>query len=257
MKIALCFSGQPRYIDKSFEQYQKGIFEKNDVDVFAHMWWDESYKGKTFVWESDDTYPVEYDPMEEFVSKFRPKEIIIEPHKPKEYFGYDDFPTKCAFDPSLDADIVRSIITRQRSQWYSINQSMSFESLKDYDMIIRARTDLEFSKPLDFSKFDTDKIYMMDGSIQCGAGRHYQDWFWFGPLEYMKKVNETYGKILAYYQDGLRHMHELIEQCICDAEVPGEISDLGVTMMKRGSIDIKEQRRLIKENSKELQVDLK
>ena len=125
MKIALCFSGQPRYIDKSFEQYQKGIFEKNDVDVFAHMWWDESYKGKTFVWESDDTYPVEYDPMEEFVSKFRPKEIIIEPHKPKEYFGYDDFPTKCAFDPSLDADIVRSIITRQRSQWYSINQSMS------------------------------------------------------------------------------------------------------------------------------------
>jgi hypothetical protein len=52
-------------------------------------------------------------------------------------------------------------------------------------------------------------------------------------------------------------MHELIEQCICDAEVPGEISDLGVTMMKRGSIDIKEQRRLIKENSKELQVDLK
>ena len=40
---------------------------------------------------SDDTYPVEYDPMEEFVSKFRPKEIIIEPHKPKEYFGYDDF----------------------------------------------------------------------------------------------------------------------------------------------------------------------
>ena len=39
MKIALCFSGQPRYIDKSFEQYQKGIFEKNDVDCIRSLWW--------------------------------------------------------------------------------------------------------------------------------------------------------------------------------------------------------------------------
>ena len=87
MKIALCFSGQPRYIEKSFEQFQRGIFEKNDVDVFAHLWWDDSYKGKTFVWESDDRYPEDYNPLEAFKEKFKPKNIIVEPHKPKEFFG--------------------------------------------------------------------------------------------------------------------------------------------------------------------------
>ena len=256
MKIALCFSGQPRYIEKSFEQFQRGIFEKNDVDVFAHLWWDDSYKGKTFVWESDDRYPEDYNPLEAFKEKFKPKNIIVEPHKPKEFFGYSEFPTKCRFDPSLDKDIVRSIITRQRSQWYSLQQSMSFEELKDYDLIIRARTDLEFMDPIDFSEYGNEKVFMMDGALQCGGDRHYQDWFWFGPYEYMTAINNTYDKILPYYESGLRHMHELMEESISEEDIDGEICDLGVYVMKRNSIDIREQTKLIKENSKELQVDL-
>ena len=70
MKIALCFSGQPRYIDKSYEQF-RSIFDNNAVDVFAHLWWDDSYLGKPFVWESKDRYPEDYNPLEEFIDKFR------------------------------------------------------------------------------------------------------------------------------------------------------------------------------------------
>ena len=51
-------------------------------------------------------------------------------------------------------------------------------------------------------------------------------------------------------------MHELIGDSISSEEIPGEILDLGVFMMKRNGIDIKEQQRIIKEKSEDLQVDL-
>ena len=104
MKIALCFSGQPRYIEESYEQFSRGLFEKNDVDVYSHFWWDESYKGKPFVWESSDRYPEDYDPLEVFSKKFKPKWTFVEAHKPKEFFGYSDFPGNCVFEPNMESD---------------------------------------------------------------------------------------------------------------------------------------------------------
>ena len=256
MKIALCFSGQPRYIEESYEQFSKGLFEKNDVDVFAHFWWDESYKGKPFVWESSDRYPEDYDPLEVFSKKFKPKWTFVEAHKPKEFFGYSDFPGNCVFEPNMESDFARSIITRQRSQWYSIFWSMSHPNLEDYDMIIRARTDLEFERPLDLSEYDPGKVYMMNGALQCGGDRYYQDWFWFGPYKSMMKINKTYDKILPFYKNGLRHMHELMEHSIVTSGVDGEIQDLGVYMRKKKGISSHQQQKIVRSKNEDLQVDL-
>jgi hypothetical protein len=256
MKIALCFSGQPRYIGKSFEEYEKNILQNNDVDVFAHLWWDDSYQGKTFSWESMETYPVDYNPIDEFKEKFRPKNIIVEPHKPKEFFGYSNYSQKCLFDSSIQGDIVRSMMLRQVSQWYSIKQSMSFEELKDYDIIIRTRTDLRFEEHIDFSRFVMDKVYMMDGSLQCGGNRHYQDWFWFGPKEYVLSINNTYDRTFTFFGDGIRHMHELVQHSITEEGIPGEILDLGVYLMDRKKINFSDQRKILTEKTQEIQVDL-
>ena len=256
MKIALCFSGQPRYIEESYQQFSKALLDHNDIDVYAHFWWDESYKGKPFVWESSDRYPKDYDPIEDFREKFKPKWTYIESHKPKEFFGYSKFPSYCVFEPNMEDDFARSIITRQRSQWYSINLSMSNPDLKDYDIIIRARTDLEFETPINISEFETDRVYMMDGSLQCGGDRHYQDWFWFGPYDLMMKINKTYDKILPFYKDGLKHMHELMQHSISSEDIPGEILDLGVYMRKKNGISSKEQQEIVSSHSEDLQVDL-
>jgi hypothetical protein len=156
----------------------------------------------------------------------------------------------------MDIDVIRSIVTRQRSQWYSIHWSMSHPDLDDYDLIVRARTDLTFEQPINFSDYDVDKVHMMDGSLQCGGDRHYQDWFWFGPPNYMRQINKTYEKILPFYKNGLKHMHELMLHSISEESVPGEILDLGVYMMKRSGIDINEQKKIIKEKTEDLQVDL-
>ena len=41
MKIALCFSGQPRFIKESASLIKENIIQDYDVDVFSHLWFDE------------------------------------------------------------------------------------------------------------------------------------------------------------------------------------------------------------------------
>ena len=73
MKIALCFSGQPRFIDKmNFDN----LTQDHEVDVYAHFWWDESYRGEIFAWNSSLVYPEDYDPIKEFKDRMNPKRLF-------------------------------------------------------------------------------------------------------------------------------------------------------------------------------------
>ena len=47
MKIALCFAGQPRFINlMNFGNLTDG----HDVTTYAHFWWDDEYRGDMFAW---------------------------------------------------------------------------------------------------------------------------------------------------------------------------------------------------------------
>ena len=58
MKIALCFSGQPRSVVKGAELIQNYFLDYKDMDVFVHCWWSEEMIGKKLVnawgWEQSD-----------------------------------------------------------------------------------------------------------------------------------------------------------------------------------------------------------
>ena len=50
MKIALCFAGQPRFINlMNFGNLTDG----HDVTTYAHFWWDDEYRGDMFAWNSE------------------------------------------------------------------------------------------------------------------------------------------------------------------------------------------------------------
>ena len=61
MKIALCFSGQPRNVEKGAGLIQKCFLDCDKMDVFVHCWWSDDMIGKRFVnawgWEQTDTTP--------------------------------------------------------------------------------------------------------------------------------------------------------------------------------------------------------
>ncbi len=73
MKIALCFAGQPRFIDRmNFDNLTKD----HEVVTYAHFWWDETYRGDFFAWNSNLKYPDDYDPIADFEEKMKPKRVM-------------------------------------------------------------------------------------------------------------------------------------------------------------------------------------
>ena len=65
MKFALCFSGQPRYLNDGYIGVYENILSKYSPDVFVHTWWDDSMKNgkmdlssslaynRTYYWEKN------------------------------------------------------------------------------------------------------------------------------------------------------------------------------------------------------------
>ena len=48
MKIAVCFSGQPRFINECSPSILENVIGNYDVDVYAHLWFDEDLQTKPY-----------------------------------------------------------------------------------------------------------------------------------------------------------------------------------------------------------------
>ena len=77
MKIALCFSGNIRFLQECYPDIKKYLIDNNEVDIYAHLWWDSSYKGKIFRFHSADRFE-DRDLDLEFIELYKPKDYIIE-----------------------------------------------------------------------------------------------------------------------------------------------------------------------------------
>jgi hypothetical protein len=229
MKIALCFAGQPRFIERmNFDN----LVQDHDVDVYAHFWWDETYRGQIFAWNSSLVYPEDYDPIEEFRKIMNPKKLVYE-----KYMDFDltNFKMVSQMEFPLTEDIVEQSIYRQKSQWTSIKKSIDLVE-DEYDLVIRMRTDLEFGDRVPLELCNQDGVYIMDGSLQAGRGREYCDWFYLGPKHRMKEfdVLRVYDD---FYKDGIRHMHELIYHTLYSLQIPHAVVNLQAWMLDRNKLE--------------------
>ena len=48
MKIALCFSGQPRFVNECAPLIKANVIQDYNVDVFAHLWFDDDLQTKPY-----------------------------------------------------------------------------------------------------------------------------------------------------------------------------------------------------------------
>jgi hypothetical protein len=228
MKIALCFAGQPRFIDRmNFDN----LIQDHQVDTYAHFWWDESYRGQQFAWNSMLTYPDDYDPIEDFVQRMKPKNILFEKYPD---LDLSSFKMVSRMEFPLTEDVVEQSIYRQKCQWISVKNSIGLIE-DNYDLVVRMRTDLEFPERVPVEELDGDGLYLMDGSMQAGRGREYCDWFYCGPLHRMKEfdVLTVYDE---FYKNGIRHMHELITETLATLQMPHQVLDLKAWMTDRNKI---------------------
>ena len=124
MKVALCFSGQPRYLDQTHRYWRGSIIDRYNPDIFVHTWQDPTdsnrnqwirhtvlslYNPKSFAFETAPQFDV---------SSFRDR---IWPHRILPAAQFSQF-----------TGVQRSQQLRQ--QWEKANSFV-------YDVVVRARFD--------------------------------------------------------------------------------------------------------------------
>lgn len=160
-RVALCLSGQPRFIEENFDSINRHIIEPSGCDVFCHFWntWDDS-KG-------------------------------MDPAKAIDFYKPASFQVQNQIE--FEEDEAR--LFRMKSMFYSVFRSnelrKEFERMTGhrYECVIRCRTDKIFDINFDIAEFDSapDALWIHnDGLFPCGV-RTYSDAFGFGSSENMNK----------------------------------------------------------------------
>lgn len=140
MNIALCLSGQPRYVKKCHPSIYSNIIEKYNPKIFVHSWFDKNLVGKTFDYSmqySGRNEEIRFECINEIVELYSPDRIFLQ--KPME------------FDMSPFKEKNFELMTRPSNMMsflYSLNKSneLKIEYEKEmgiiFDIVIRCRFDV-------------------------------------------------------------------------------------------------------------------
>ena len=194
MKIALCFSGQPRYLKECYPAIYKNLLEKYSPDVFVHTWWDESMPNKKMDLPSSLSYNRTYFWEEDSI------DIIKNFYSPKVLFHEKQI----EFETYSNVDYMLSRPSNVHSMFYSLEQSNKIKTDYEkenkfiYDAVIRCRLDTVF--PV----FDID-FYNIDlGYINCFVMGHgvLNDQFAISTSKNMNKYSTVYSSLDEYQKSG-------------------------------------------------------
>lgn len=224
MKIALCISGQPRFVDKGYESTKQFILDKYDVDVFVHTWFD-----KHNTTEFRNAGGGGYDGMkaddnvdEMIMDLYSPISYHFEPQRIFRTDEIDVVPTLQAWSPNfMHPGGAEYWIDMQRCMWYSIHQAnwrkevYRLDKNVQYDYIIKHRFDLQLRDDIPLPTDNTvcaattpqdgdpDPLQMRDW---CVVGNNqnmnvFSSTFLFiksmaDELPYNLKTNESFSKLL-------------------------------------------------------------
>ena len=84
MKIALCFSGQPRFVQECSEYIKQNVIRDYDVDVFVHLWFDEDLQNNPYKYGGNGDWVnqrISDSAVDVFKSIYNPVTISVEKSK--------------------------------------------------------------------------------------------------------------------------------------------------------------------------------
>jgi hypothetical protein len=140
MKVALLLSGLPRKVKEGYNHTWKHIIENYDTDVYLYAWKDEEWQLVS------ETY-------------LTPKSLQIqEPFKFTEYKEGIKLPHSDKSRPLPQYDVMSCF--RQLPMFYSWQMGYKplYDSMIEYDVVIRSRYDLGIQQPINLKEFNMDLI---------------------------------------------------------------------------------------------------
>lgn len=197
MKIALCFSGQPRFVKECSSSILTNVVQNYDVDVFAHLWFDDDLQKKPYKfggsggWESQR---ISSNSIDDFKEVYNPVEILVEPSRSFGDLDLDvDFELSEAkyWPGSLEGepDFKERQINNCLSYFYSLSEVNRLRKLYEYknkikyDYVIRCRTDTQVNQALPYELFDPKSVHF---TSLMQPPPFINDWFNFGGSEAME-----------------------------------------------------------------------
>jgi len=196
-KIAICFSGYIRDLNKT-KSFWKSLIDKYDIDVYGSFWdIENTTNGDTF-----DSFRKMYNPINldiENYSAFNQSTIIplssyIDPPNTLPPFLHDS----CK---KLDA----------LSMWYRVWKANTLTKLNNvkYDIVIRAKTDTYFTKPLEI-KLD-NSLSVPNARVQLSGFPNsdgISDMFAYGN----PKIMDYYSTCYLFVMEHINNGHYMIPQ---------------------------------------------
>lgn len=182
MKIALCLSGQPRFIEETFQNIKSNLLDKYDVDLFVHTWYDS-------IPNPYNTTPhliYEKEQLEDCIKElYKPVSFKIEKQKTFNTKEIDVVDTVARWGPAYNSeDGHKYWINMQRCMWYSImmsnllKETYRLENNVEYEYVIKWRFDLQLNSVLDLNQLDPNKLYSITHAGHTPTD-HITDWAFF------------------------------------------------------------------------------
>jgi hypothetical protein len=239
MKLAVCFSGDIRFIKECYNNIYEYILKNNEVDVYAHLWWDNKYQGKIFRFHSDHTFENE-DLGKLFLDYYKPQIKF-----PDVYTGTTGV---YANDNNPNHNILFGQINYfgLLSQYYSkmkVNELCEKSGIK-YDSVIHLRVDCviddgryitETLKNINYKENIFICSTMNGGPKYCGHHPNEpSDWFFIGPQNKITTyVNMLYNLLRVYRKHKVFHIKDYIIQVFKDMKEPSlYIFDSGTSVYR-------------------------
>lgn len=191
MRIALCLSGQARFVEQGYnEVLYPFILKDNNIDIFIHTWdINKTQIGSQFL--AGDRHPVGEPITVNLIDKtlklYNPKKHIVEPQQ-----QFPIFPWAPNHMPGFYSKNVYSM-------FYSIHQSNKLKSEYEiennfkYDWVIRSRFDIMLNSKINFNEFNNNVINNPNGCFNNEKG--YTDCFAFSNSKNMDVYSDTYNYI--------------------------------------------------------------
>jgi len=207
MKIALCYSGRPRNILECHDNHKEHFgLGSDNVDVFAHLWFDDSLVGSKFRSDAGQGNWPDAEIKDWIEENWKPKKVKYEEPRVFEHMFND------TWDPKWHGSHPKD---NQISMFYGIEEVMKLkreyeeEQGFEYDLVVRMRSDLNFiQSPGDLSEYDPNKLHVYnmiagDDWIQTGVDEWgILDIVAWGGSKIMDKYSTTYSNLERILSEG-------------------------------------------------------
>lgn len=174
MRIALCLSGQPRFVDECAPYILKNIIEGYKVDVFCHFWFDSKLQNEPYKfgecgkgeWHKQR---IQSNAIEKVIELYNPVSLKTEDSRS---FIDSNVPFQSSLeryfygalnDPDKEGFRSRAI-NNSISYMYSLNEVQKLKKLYElandfkYDWVVKCRTDTLIHTKLSFEQYNPDVI---------------------------------------------------------------------------------------------------